>query len=44
MAFAIIGGSMAVIGTTAGLIGGAKAKKRARDAQGEANKNFNREM
>ena len=42
MAFAIIGGSLAVIGTTAGLIQGGKAKNAARDAQKKANANFDR--
>ena len=40
MAFAIIGGSMAVIGTTAGLIQGGNAKRRAQNAKKTADNNF----
>ena len=43
MAFAIIGGSLAVVGTAAGLIQGGKAKKAASSAQRAANNNFKRQ-
>lgn len=42
-AIAIVGGAMALAGTTGGLIGGSKAKKRAAAAQRKANANFSKE-